>query len=126
MPRPNSRSGRGTGIRLRLADGLLGGIHRLVKVRSGKARSLALRDRPGNVRQQVGRTETVEDQQRGRRTAAAVRPGSPSPWAVFRPSEFLDDIVVGVLRALDPQAWETEEHFWPMRADDCHMGELLE
>ncbi|WP_327064207.1 SUKH-4 family immunity protein [Kitasatospora purpeofusca] len=54
------------------------------------------------------------------------RPAAPSPWAVFRPQEFLDGVAEGVLRALDPSAWETEEHFWPMRADDCHMGELLE
>ncbi|CAN3977699.1 hypothetical protein KPATCC21470_0322 [Kitasatospora purpeofusca] len=54
------------------------------------------------------------------------RPVASSPWAVFRPQEFLDGVAEGVLRALDPSAWETEEHFWPMRADDCHMGELLE
>ncbi|MGY0458820.1 SUKH-4 family immunity protein [Kitasatospora sp. cg17-2] len=54
------------------------------------------------------------------------RPVASSPWAVFRPQEFLDGVAEGVLRALDPHAWETEEHFWPMRADDCHMGELLE
>ncbi|MFB8202376.1 SUKH-4 family immunity protein [Kitasatospora purpeofusca] len=54
------------------------------------------------------------------------RPVDPSPWAVFRPREFLDDIAEGVLRALDPPAWATEDHFWPIRADDCHLGELLE
>ncbi|MFE6871185.1 SUKH-4 family immunity protein [Kitasatospora sp. NPDC057692] len=53
-------------------------------------------------------------------------PCAPSPWAVFRPRDLLDSVAVPVLRALDPQAWAGEDQFWPTRADDCHMGELLE
>ncbi|MFF2951569.1 SUKH-4 family immunity protein [Kitasatospora sp. NPDC057965] len=49
-----------------------------------------------------------------------------SPWAVFRPRDLLDGVARSVLRALDPQAWATEDQFWPTRADDCHMGELIE
>ncbi|MFB7476074.1 SUKH-4 family immunity protein [Kitasatospora sp. NPDC056184] len=51
---------------------------------------------------------------------------APSPWAVFRPRDLLDSVAEPVLRALDPQAWATEDQFWPTRAEDCHMGELIE
>ncbi|MER7708651.1 SUKH-4 family immunity protein [Kitasatospora sp. NPDC097605] len=51
---------------------------------------------------------------------------TPSPWAVFRPCDLLDGVVVPVLRSLDPSAWAVEGQYWPTRADDCHMGELLE
>ncbi|MEV0449761.1 SUKH-4 family immunity protein [Streptomyces sp. NPDC050600] len=54
------------------------------------------------------------------------RPDVSSPWAVFRPRDLLDSVAETVLRALDPPAWATEDHFWPMRTDDCHMGGLLE
>lgn len=48
------------------------------------------------------------------------------PWAVFAPDEMYSGAAEGVLRALDPQAWATEDHFWPLLADDGHMGELLD
>ncbi|MFJ8437172.1 SUKH-4 family immunity protein [Kitasatospora sp. NPDC094019] len=54
------------------------------------------------------------------------RPGAVSSWAVFRPRDLLDSVGEAVLRALDPPAWATESHFWPMRTDDGHMGALLE
>ncbi|MFB7673186.1 SUKH-4 family immunity protein [Kitasatospora purpeofusca] len=54
------------------------------------------------------------------------RPAASEPWTVFRPRDLLDSVAETVLRALDPPAWATEDHFWPMRTDDCHMGALLE
>ncbi|MFB8290676.1 SUKH-4 family immunity protein [Kitasatospora purpeofusca] len=53
-------------------------------------------------------------------------PAASSPWAVFRPRDLLDSVGETLLRALDPPAWATEDHFWPMRTDDCHMGALLD
>ncbi|MGW2544987.1 SUKH-4 family immunity protein [Kitasatospora sp. NPDC001574] len=55
-----------------------------------------------------------------------VRPSTPVPWAVFRPRDLFDSAAEDCLRALDPPAWATESHFWPVRVDDCHMGELLD
>ncbi|MEV0192216.1 SUKH-4 family immunity protein [Kitasatospora purpeofusca] len=54
------------------------------------------------------------------------RPGAAAPWKVFRPRDLLDSVGEAVQRALDPPAWATEQHFWPMRSDDGHMGALLE
>ncbi|MEK2493995.1 SUKH-4 family immunity protein [Kitasatospora purpeofusca] len=54
------------------------------------------------------------------------RPAAPLRWAVFHPNDLLDSVAETVLRALDPPAWATENHFWPLRTDDCHMGALLE
>ncbi|MFI9364348.1 SUKH-4 family immunity protein [Kitasatospora sp. NPDC053057] len=53
-------------------------------------------------------------------------PWTPGPWSVFEPSELLDGAAEAVMRALDPEAFATESHFWPMRVDDGHMGSLLE
>ncbi|MFH9349497.1 SUKH-4 family immunity protein [Kitasatospora sp. NPDC017646] len=54
------------------------------------------------------------------------RPRRPGPWSVFEPSELLDGAAEAVMRALDPEAFESESHFWPIRIDDGHMGSLLE
>ena len=53
-------------------------------------------------------------------------PWTPGPWSVFEPSELLDGAAEAVMRALDPEAFESESHFWPIRVDDGHMGSLLE
>ncbi|MER7751960.1 SUKH-4 family immunity protein [Kitasatospora sp. NPDC097643] len=47
-------------------------------------------------------------------------------WSVFDPRELLDAAAESALRAVDPEAFATEEHFWPMLAEDGHMGSLLE
>ncbi|MFD8705775.1 SUKH-4 family immunity protein [Kitasatospora sp. NPDC059648] len=54
------------------------------------------------------------------------RPRRHGPWSVFTPSELLDGAAEAVMRALDPEAFESESHFWPIRIDDGHMGSLLE
>ncbi|GGU56533.1 SUKH-4 family immunity protein [Kitasatospora aureofaciens] len=56
----------------------------------------------------------------------AGHPWTPGPWSVFEPSELLDGAAEAVMRALDPEAFESESHFWPIRVDDGHMGSLLE
>ncbi|MFE5581834.1 SUKH-4 family immunity protein [Kitasatospora sp. NPDC056531] len=56
----------------------------------------------------------------------AEHPRTPAPWSVFEPSELLDSAAEAVMRALDPEAFATESHFWPIRVDDGHMGSLLE
>ncbi|MER7845922.1 SUKH-4 family immunity protein [Kitasatospora sp. NPDC096077] len=56
----------------------------------------------------------------------AEDPQAPVPWSVFEPSELLDSAAEAVLRALDPEAFATDSHFWPIRVDDGHMGSLLE
>ncbi len=50
----------------------------------------------------------------------------PVPWAVFDPRELLDSAAEEALRALDPEAFASESHFWPIRIDDGHLGSLLE
>ncbi|KJS61833.1 SUKH-4 family immunity protein [Streptomyces rubellomurinus] len=47
-------------------------------------------------------------------------------WTLFDPTELLDGVAEETLRELDPEAWDTDAHFWPMLADDGHMGRLLE
>ncbi|MFI6154556.1 SUKH-4 family immunity protein [Kitasatospora sp. NPDC051170] len=56
----------------------------------------------------------------------AARDREAGPWTVFSPGEMYSGAAEGILRALDPEAWSTEDHFWPLLADDGHMGELLD
>ncbi|MEU4116640.1 SUKH-4 family immunity protein [Kitasatospora sp. NPDC028055] len=49
-----------------------------------------------------------------------------APWSVFDPCELFDGAAEEALRAIDPEAFASEEHFWPIRIDDGHMGSLLE
>ncbi|WP_031075740.1 SUKH-4 family immunity protein [Streptomyces sp. NRRL WC-3742] len=56
----------------------------------------------------------------------AARDRESGPWAVFSPGEMYSGAAEDMLRALDPKAWATEDHFWPLLADDGHMGELLD
>ncbi|MFJ9454058.1 SUKH-4 family immunity protein [Kitasatospora sp. NPDC101447] len=51
---------------------------------------------------------------------------APVPWEVFHPSELLDAAAEEALRRLDPEAFASDTHFWPIRVDDGHMGGLLE
>ncbi|MEU9043647.1 MULTISPECIES: SUKH-4 family immunity protein [unclassified Kitasatospora] len=51
---------------------------------------------------------------------------APVPWEAFHPRELLDCAAEEALRALDPEAFASETHFWPIRIDDGHMGSLLE
>ncbi|RKT19353.1 SUKH-4 immunity protein of toxin-antitoxin system [Streptomyces sp. 1114.5] len=53
-------------------------------------------------------------------------PHTSVPWAVFHPRELLDWAAEGALRGLDPEAFASEDHFWPIRIEDGHMGSLLE
>ncbi|MFD0274705.1 SUKH-4 family immunity protein [Kitasatospora sp. NPDC127111] len=46
-------------------------------------------------------------------------------WHVFDPSSLLDGVAVGVLAALDPEAFAGPDHSWQLLADDDHMGGLL-
>ncbi|MER7584724.1 SUKH-4 family immunity protein [Kitasatospora sp. NPDC097691] len=48
------------------------------------------------------------------------------PWEVFHPRELLDGAAEEALRRLDPEAFASAVHFWPIRTDDGHMGSLLE
>ncbi|GAB7185404.1 hypothetical protein ATKI12_5235 [Kitasatospora sp. Ki12] len=50
----------------------------------------------------------------------------PAPWAAFDPQALLDAAAEDALRVLDPEAFASETHFWPIRIDDGHMGSLLE
>lgn len=47
-------------------------------------------------------------------------------WSVFDPCELFDGAAEEALRAIDAEAFASEEHFWPLRIDDGHMGSLLE
>ncbi|MFJ9840508.1 hypothetical protein ACIRYZ_08575 [Kitasatospora sp. NPDC101155] len=47
-------------------------------------------------------------------------------WSVFGPCELLDGAAEEVLRALEPEAFASRRHFWPIRVDDGHMGSLPE
>ncbi|MER7667423.1 SUKH-4 family immunity protein [Kitasatospora sp. NPDC096128] len=47
-------------------------------------------------------------------------------WSVFDPCELFDGAAEEALREIDPEAFADEEHFWPLRIDDGHMGSLLE
>ncbi|MEV7601408.1 SUKH-4 family immunity protein [Kitasatospora sp. NPDC089797] len=67
---------------------------------------------------------TFERLRAARRAAEDLR--TPAPWSVFEPAELLDSAAESVLRALDPEAFATEDHFWPIRVDDGHLGSLLE
>ncbi|MFF7993538.1 SUKH-4 family immunity protein [Kitasatospora xanthocidica] len=51
---------------------------------------------------------------------------TPAPWEVFDPRTLLDGAAEDALRALDPEAFASETHFWPIRIDDGRMGSLLE
>ncbi|MFJ8622747.1 SUKH-4 family immunity protein [Kitasatospora sp. NPDC093550] len=50
----------------------------------------------------------------------------PLPWKVFHPYELLDSAAEEAMRVLDPEAFASETHFWPIRIEDGHMGSLLE
>ncbi|MGW3039697.1 SUKH-4 family immunity protein [Kitasatospora sp. NPDC001159] len=56
----------------------------------------------------------------------AERPQTSGSWSVFDPCELLDGAAEETLRALDPEAFASDRHFWPIRVDDGHMGSLLE
>ncbi|MFD7449808.1 SUKH-4 family immunity protein [Kitasatospora sp. NPDC059827] len=56
----------------------------------------------------------------------AYRAREEAPWSVFDPCELFDGAAEEALRAIDPEAFASEEHFWPIRIDDGHMGSLLE
>ncbi|MFD8750692.1 SUKH-4 family immunity protein [Kitasatospora sp. NPDC059577] len=56
----------------------------------------------------------------------ALRRSAPVPWEAFDPCRLLDSAAQEALRALDPEAFASGTHFWPILADDGHMGGLLE
>ncbi|GAA3083623.1 hypothetical protein GCM10020000_82260 [Streptomyces olivoverticillatus] len=51
--------------------------------------------------------------------------GDREAWQVFDPQALLHNCVDAMVKAVDPQAFDTPEHSWRSLAEDGHTGGLL-